>query len=32
MSFFKKKIFDIKFIKDGGWHYSYLKSPEAIKK
>ena len=29
--FSKNKYFDIKFIKDGGWHYSYLKSPEEIK-
>ena len=29
--FSKNKYFDIKFIKNGGWHYSYLKSPEEIK-
>ena len=29
--FSKNKYFDIEFIKNGGWHYSYLKSPEEIK-
>ena len=29
--FSKNKYFDIKFVKNGGWHYSYLKSPEEIK-
>ena len=29
--FSKIKYFDIKFVKNGGWHYSYLKSPEEIK-
>tara|TARA_B100000401_G_C52755408_1_gene695431 strand:+ start:394 stop:1287 length:894 start_codon:yes stop_codon:yes gene_type:complete len=26
----KKKYSNIKFIKDGGWHFSYLKTPEEI--
>ena len=28
----KKKYFDNIFIKDGGWHFSYLKKPIDIKK
>jgi beta-1,4-mannosyl-glycoprotein beta-1,4-N-acetylglucosaminyltransferase len=30
--FSKRKYFDIKFIEKGGWHYSYLKTPNGIKK
>ena len=30
--FSKKKYKSIKFIKDGGWHYSYLKTPKEIEK
>jgi len=30
--FSKKKYKDIKFINNGGWHFSYLKTPEKIEK
>ena len=30
--FFKKKYNDIKFIEDGGWHFSYLKEPKDVEK
>ena len=30
--FSKKKYRSIKFIKEGGWHYSYLKTPKEIEK
>tara|TARA_B100000963_G_C22513000_1_gene619290 strand:- start:209 stop:1081 length:873 start_codon:yes stop_codon:yes gene_type:complete len=30
--FSKKKYQSIKFIKEGGWHYSYLKTPKEIEK
>ena len=30
--FSKKKYKDIKFIRNGGWHFSYLKKPEEIEK
>ena len=30
--FLKKKYQSIKFIKEGGWHYSYLKTPKEIEK
>jgi len=28
----KRKYFNIKFIEDGGWHFSYLKTPKNIEK
>ena len=28
----KKKYSDIFFVKDGGWHFTYLKSPEKLEK
>ena len=30
--FSKNKYRNIKFIDDGGWHFSYLKTPEEIEK
>jgi len=30
--FSKLKYIDIKFIKEGGWHFSYIKSPDLIEK
>ena len=30
--FSKKKYSNIKFIDDGGWHFSYLKNPEGVEK
>ena len=30
--FSKNKYSDIKFIDEGGWHFSYIKSPEDIEK
>ena len=29
-SFFKKNINDINFIKNGGWHFTNIKTPENI--
>tara|TARA_B100000963_G_C22606039_1_gene662539 strand:+ start:1015 stop:1899 length:885 start_codon:yes stop_codon:yes gene_type:complete len=28
--FSKKKFYNIKFIEDGGWHFSYLKEPQGV--
>jgi len=30
--FSKKKYNNIKFINDGGWHFSYLKNPSGVEK
>ncbi len=30
--FSKKKYFNIFFVKNGGWHFTYLKSPEELQK
>ena len=30
--FSKKKYTNIKFVNDGGWHFSYLKNPEGVEK
>jgi len=30
--FSKKKYTDVYFVKDGGWHFTYLKSPEDLEK
>ena len=30
--FSKKKYSNLSFVKDGGWHFTYIKSPEDIKK
>ena len=30
--FSKKKYTDLFFVKDGGWHFTYLKTPEDLEK
>ena len=30
--FFLKKYRNIKFVENGGWHFSYLKKPEGVEK